>query len=34
MLEDLMNEDDLVMIESLCKKVQAWHNNESNKYVL
>lgn len=31
MLGDLVNEDGQVTIESLCKKVSSWHNNESNR---
>jgi len=30
-LGDLVNEDQLVFIETLCKKVKAWHNNESKR---
>lgn len=29
MLGDLVNEDGQVTIESLCKKVSSWHNNEN-----
>lgn len=28
-LDDLVNEDGMVTIESVCKKVTAWYNNES-----
>lgn len=33
-LGDLVNEDELIVIETICKKVKAWHNNESIEFIL